>query len=65
VIEGAHFVQRQTGEDPAMRVDDGGNAGIGGPDQRQTLLDCAQAGLMQMLIRARRCAKPGIIGKVE
>jgi hypothetical protein len=65
MVQDAHFIQRQAGDDPAMRVDDGGDARIGRANERQPLFDGPHAGLMQMLIGSRRCAKPGIIRQIE
>ncbi len=47
------------------RVEGGGDAGVGGADQRQALLHRAEAGGRQMLPRAGGVAEPGIVGDVD
>ena len=48
-----------------MGVNHGGNARIGGPYERQALLDGPKTGLSQVLIRATGEAEPSIIGDVQ
>src|SRR5690554_1537377 len=61
-IEMSGNIQSKGGGDAPARVDDGGNAGIGGAYQRQAHLHRAEARLREVLVGAGYLAEPGVIG---
>ena len=64
-IQHAFEPETEPCDDPSHRIDHGGNAGICGTNQRQPLLDRAQARLLQMLIGTGGNSKPAVIGQVD
>src|SRR6516162_10924154 len=64
-VEDVFHPERRGFEDAAERVDNCRNASIGGPHKREALLNGAQPGLCQVLVRAWTGAEPAVIGEVE
>src|SRR6185312_13647598 len=64
-VENAFLLGGQTVDDTAERIDHFGDAGIGDANQRQTLLDGAQARVVGVLGEADRAIEPGIVGDIE
>ena len=64
-VEDSRLAQTQARHDAAVGIDDGGNARVRRPHQRQALLDGAQAGGLEMLIGPGRVPEPAVVRDVE
>ena len=61
----AFLAETDLGENAPVRIDHRRDAGIGGADDRQALLDGADSRLMKVLIGTRAGSEPGVVGDVE
>src|SRR5690606_9395601 len=59
------FIKIEAREDAPIGIDYPCNAVIGNADERQTLFDCPDARLMEMLVRASGEAEPAVIGDID
>ena len=56
---------RKPVDDPPSRIDDAGNAGVGGAHQRHPALHGSHLRLPKMLVGTRRVPEPRIVGDVD
>lgn len=57
--------QVSAGQYAAVRIDECRDSGVGGPDEIPPRLDGSQHRLIQVLVRSRATAKPGVVGHVD